>query len=458
MTCGHDDYLTITYSDVTVPAAATYTFTTRTSDGATTLTGIDTQPQIVVEAPTRVWSVNDPSTLEGNSGTKNDSPSRFTTRVTRATPEPCTSITPREAARPPAGLLARSESTTSPRPGRRMSTGITIRRRTTRQSTSPSAATRSVESNETFDLTLSSPSDNTTILDGTGVGTITNDDDWLDQTIGFDPAPIGVTVGAIGVSVSATATSLLPVAYSSTTESICSVDPSSGALTLLAIGTCTIAADQAGGNPYNPAPQVTQNVDVAATPAPSLGLVAAAVEPDFAAAGDVLHFNFTLTNTGNVVLDGPFSVTSAKVDPVTCPVTATLALGASIVCTGTHTVTAADVTAGSVLVTASGQGLVGSEVPVVTETSAVTVPKAQPAATPHAHSWPDGSVRDGRCEPGRHSAADQHHWRLLGQRFDAALRAADLPRLRGPRPAGGSGTAPDGAPVAPTSGRQGRPR
>ncbi len=216
-----------------------------------------------------------------------------------------------------------------------------------------------VEPNETFNLTLSNPGPNTTISDDTGVGTITNDDAWLDQSIAFDPAPTGVTVGAIGVSVSATATSGLLVAYSSTTPLICDVDASTGALTLLGIGTCTIAADQAGENPYNPAPQQTLDVAVAATPAPSLGLVAAAVEPNFAAAGDVLHFNFTLTNTGNTVLDGPFSVTSAKVDPVTCPVTATLALGASIVCTGTYTVTAADVTAGSVVVTASGQGLVG---------------------------------------------------------------------------------------------------
>ncbi len=200
------------------------------------------------------------------------------------------------------------------------------------------------------------------------------------QTITFDAAPTGVTVGAIGVSVSATATSTLDVAYSSTTPSICSVDASTGALTLLAIGTCTIAADQAGDGTYDAAPQVTQNVDVAATPAPSLGLVAAAVETSFTAAGDVLHFNFTLTNTGNTDLTGPFQVTSDKVVPVTCPVTATLALGASIVCTGTYTVTAADVTAGSVVQSATGQGLDG-RTQVVTDPSAVTVPKAQAAAT-----------------------------------------------------------------------------
>ncbi len=200
------------------------------------------------------------------------------------------------------------------------------------------------------------------------------------QTITFDPAPTGATVGASGVSVSATASSGLDPEYSSTTPSICTVDASTGALTLLAIGTCTIAADQAGDGTYAAAAQVTQDVDVAATPAPSLGLVAAAVETSFTAAGNVLHFNFTLTNTGNTDLTGPFTVTSDKVVPVTCPVTATLALGASIVCTGTYTVTAADVTAGSVVQSATGQGD-GGKGQVVTDPSAVTVPKAQAAAT-----------------------------------------------------------------------------
>ena len=82
------------------------------------------------------------------------------------------------------------------------------------------------------------------------------------QTITFATVTQGVTVGASGVVVSATATSGLAVAYSSTTGSICSVNASSGALTLLAAGTCTIAADQAGNGTYAAAPTVTQGVTV----------------------------------------------------------------------------------------------------------------------------------------------------------------------------------------------------
>ena len=87
------------------------------------------------------------------------------------------------------------------------------------------------------------------------------------QAITFAPAPTGVKVGQTGVRVSATATSGLAVKYTSNTPAICSVDPASGALTLLAAGTCTIAADQAGNGMYAAAARVTQYVIVGA-PAP----------------------------------------------------------------------------------------------------------------------------------------------------------------------------------------------
>ena len=86
------------------------------------------------------------------------------------------------------------------------------------------------------------------------------------QTISFGSAPSSVTVGASGFSVRATATSGLAVTYSSKTTSICSVDPTSGALTLLGAGKCTIAADQLGNANWNPAPQATQSVTVNLVP------------------------------------------------------------------------------------------------------------------------------------------------------------------------------------------------
>ena len=85
------------------------------------------------------------------------------------------------------------------------------------------------------------------------------------QVITFGAAPGGTGVGAIGLSVSATASSTLPVEFTSTTPLVCSVDGSTGALALVAVGTCTIAADQEGDASWFAAPQVTQDFMVGAT-------------------------------------------------------------------------------------------------------------------------------------------------------------------------------------------------
>jgi hypothetical protein len=78
------------------------------------------------------------------------------------------------------------------------------------------------------------------------------------QTITFGPAPI-MTVGATG-TVSATASSGLPVTISSTTIAICTV--SGNTVTGVAAGTCTLAGNQAGNGSTSAAPQVLQNMAI----------------------------------------------------------------------------------------------------------------------------------------------------------------------------------------------------
>lgn len=80
------------------------------------------------------------------------------------------------------------------------------------------------------------------------------------QVITFGAVP-SLVVGGL-TSVSATASSGLPVTYSSNTPSICSI--SNNTVTGIALGTCTIAADQAGDGLYDRAPQTTQNIPVSA--------------------------------------------------------------------------------------------------------------------------------------------------------------------------------------------------
>ena len=80
------------------------------------------------------------------------------------------------------------------------------------------------------------------------------------QTIAFGATPT-LSLGGTA-TVSATATSGLAVTYSSLTLAVCTVNASSGLVTDLTIGDCTIAADQAGDAFFNAAPQVTQTINV----------------------------------------------------------------------------------------------------------------------------------------------------------------------------------------------------
>jgi hypothetical protein len=79
------------------------------------------------------------------------------------------------------------------------------------------------------------------------------------QTIAFAPLsnqPFGTPPFAIG----ATATSGLPVAFASTTTTICTV--SGDTVTLVAVGRCTIRATQGGNADYSAATPVSQSFQV----------------------------------------------------------------------------------------------------------------------------------------------------------------------------------------------------
>lgn len=79
-------------------------------------------------------------------------------------------------------------------------------------------------------------------------------------SFGTNPGPLPRNTPA--PSVSAAASSGLPVTYSSLSPAVCSVDANDGALALLALGDCVIAADQTGDPDYLPALRVTQTIEV----------------------------------------------------------------------------------------------------------------------------------------------------------------------------------------------------
>ncbi len=90
-------------------------------------------------------------------------------------------------------------------------------------------------------------------------------------SIAFGTAPAGLTYGEAAGTHSVTATSSPAstgtIVFASTTPSVCTVNASSGAITVLIAGTCTITADNSGTANYSAATRVTQNLTVAkATP------------------------------------------------------------------------------------------------------------------------------------------------------------------------------------------------
>ncbi len=98
---------------------------------------------------------------------------------------------------------------------------------------------------------------------------------------------------------------------------------------------------------------VTSNTDdetVTAIQVETVLLVKTATPTTYNAVGDVISYSYAVTNTGNVTLPGPTSVTDDKIPTasISCPAT-DLAPTQTVTCTGTYTITLADLNAGTVV-------------------------------------------------------------------------------------------------------------
>ena len=80
-----------------------------------------------------------------------------------------------------------------------------------------------------------------------------------EQTITFPP-PAARTYGDAPFALNATASSGLPVSYTSNTTTVCTI--SGNSVTLVAAGSCSITASQTGNGSYNPATPVTQSFNI----------------------------------------------------------------------------------------------------------------------------------------------------------------------------------------------------
>ena len=138
-------------------------------------------------------------------------------------------------------------------------------------------------------------------------------------------------------------------------------------------------------------PPVTSPPSPAVVPIPakpSITVVKTANPATVGKVGDVITYSFLVTNTGNVTLT-TVAVTDTQTAPAgpltsgpTCP-QSTLAGGASQTCTGTYTVTAADVANGKVNDTATASGAApGSTKRIMSPPATAVVSVTPPAATP----------------------------------------------------------------------------
>lgn len=170
--------------------------------------------------------------------------------------------------------------------------------------------------------------------------------------------------------------------------------PSTGSYVTCTATYTVTQADVDAGNVTNDATASVQTLisntaelTIQAAQAPALQLAKTADKATFTNVGDKITYTYTLTNTGNVTLDGPFAVTDDKIASVDCSAAAAqLAPNKETTCTAGYTVVQADVAAGSVTNHAQAAGFdpgteIDSNVTSVTVTYQAPAPTEEPTAT-----------------------------------------------------------------------------
>lgn len=122
-------------------------------------------------------------------------------------------------------------------------------------------------------------------------------------------------------------------------------------------GSVTNNADADGDSPSGPMPTAEDDATISANQTPALDIVKTANEPDFDAVGDVLTYDYVVTNSGNTTITSPITVTDNLIPAgdISCPALPAGGLSptASITCTANYTINQSDLDAGSVTNTAS---------------------------------------------------------------------------------------------------------
>ncbi|MBX9644570.1 MAG: autotransporter domain-containing protein [Novosphingobium sp.] len=192
------------------------------------------------------------------------------------------------------------------------------------------------------------------------------------NTITFAALP-NRALGSGSFALTATASSGLAVAYSTSTPTICSVSGTS--VNLLAVGTCTVLANQAGNANYQPAPQVSQSFQITQA-VTTLGLTSSA---------STVFFGMPVTLTATVSGVSPTGTVRFN-DGATV-------LGTAVLSSGTASFTTSSLAAGPRSLTATYLGD-ASNLPGTSPAISVTVnARPNPAQDPDTRSSVDSQFR-----------------------------------------------------------------
>ncbi len=163
------------------------------------------------------------------------------------------------------------------------------------------------------------------------------------------------------------------IAYFSSDAAIATVDPDTGLVTAVGVGTATIyaKAKDSLNNGEIEKPFASTSVRVSSEPGLTLATSADPLTADVA--GTVIDYHFLVTNSGNVRLTG-VALSDPTVSGLNCPGT-TLEPAESMQCSATYTLTQGDVDAGYVLndATLSGSPRIGDPA-TATDTLDVVIP------------------------------------------------------------------------------------
>ncbi len=168
-------------------------------------------------------------------------------------------------------------------------------------------------------------------------------------------APYSVSDSKISNVNCSGATSPLAPGQSTTctaTYTITQADLDAGSVTNTATATARSGSNTVTSN------QASFTITAVTQPALSLAKQA---NPTVAGEGTSVTYTYTLTNTGNVTLTSPYTVSDNKISNVNCSgATSPLSPGASTTCTAIYTITASDVNAGQVVNTATATAKFGT--------------------------------------------------------------------------------------------------